>query len=81
LAITLNMVTLTHNTMSKQITSGQLFKQARTDLGMTQLEVAEKAGIHSNTYAKIERDIQEPSFATIKKIAQVLKLSLEDIPA
>lgn len=37
---------------------------------LTQLEVAEKAGIHPNTYAKIEEGLQKPSFATIKKNLQ-----------
>ncbi len=58
-----------------------MFKQARLKKELTQFEVAEKAGIHPNTYAKIERGLQEPSFASIIKICKVLDLNIADIPA
>jgi transcriptional regulator with XRE-family HTH domain len=61
--------------------ASRIFKQARLKKELTQLEVAEKAGIHPNTYAKIERGLQEPSFATIKQICKVLDLNVADIPA
>lgn len=48
---------------------------------MTQLQAAEKAGIHPNTLAKIERNEQTPAFATIRKLAKVLDVDLADIPA
>lgn len=66
--------------MSKQST-GSVLKAARTKANLTQQELADKAGIHPNTYAKIERDEQEPSFDTVKRLAKVLKLKLEDIPS
>lgn len=56
-------------------------KDARNKLSLTQQEVAKHSGIHPNTYAKIERDEQEPSFDTVKRLANVLKLKLEDIPS
>ena len=62
-------------------TTGQLFKEARLKKGLTQVVVANKSGVYPNTYAKIERGEQEPSFATIKKLARVLDVNLEDIPA
>ena len=62
-------------------TTGKILKDARNKLGLTQQEVAEQSGIHPNTYAKIERDEQEPSFDTVKRLAKVLKLKLEDIPS
>ncbi len=66
--------------MSKQST-GSVLKAARNKASLTQQELADKAGIHPNTYAKIERDEQEPSFDTVKRLAKVLKLKLEDIPS
>lgn len=62
-------------------TTGQILKEARDKLHLTQQEVAEKSGIHTNTYAKIERDEQVPSFDTVKRLAKVLQLKLEDIPS
>jgi len=67
--------------MKSNLTAGQLFKEARLKKGLTQLQVATKSDIHPNTYAKIERDEQDPSFPTIKKLAKVLNLEIKDIPS
>lgn len=61
-------------------TAASLFKQARERKGLTQLDVAKKSGVHINTYARIERGDQKPTFQTIKKVAQVLDLNVADIP-
>lgn len=66
--------------MGKKLTAGEMFKHARLLKGLTQADVAEKAEIHQNTYAKIERDEQEASFSTAKRLALVLGLDLKDIP-
>jgi transcriptional regulator with XRE-family HTH domain len=66
--------------MKSNLTAGQLFKEARLKKGLTQLQVATKSDIHPNTYAKIERDEQEASFPTIKKLAKVLDLEIKNIP-
>ena len=67
--------------MNKKYTTGEVLKEARIKKNLTQIEVAEKAQIHPNTYAKIERDEQDPSFATIKNLAKVLDVNISDIPA
>ena len=52
-------------------------KQAREELGLTQAQVADKAGnITVNYYAMIERGEVNPSFEKIKAIAKVLKLKI-----
>jgi transcriptional regulator with XRE-family HTH domain len=61
--------------------AGQIFKQARNAKGLTQAELAEKSGIHWNTIAKIERGEQKPEFDTIKRLAKVLELNVNDIPS
>lgn len=60
--------------------AAKLFQAARTVKGLTQVEVAQRASIHINTYARIERGEQNPTFQTAKKIAKVLDLNLADIP-
>lgn len=67
--------------MSANKTAGDMFHKARLQKGLTQIEVAKKAGVHPNTYAKIERGEQNPTFPTIKKVAKVLDINLADIPA
>jgi transcriptional regulator with XRE-family HTH domain len=65
--------------MSKS--AAKIFKEARLKKGLTQIEVAKKSGIYPNTYAKIERGEQDPSFATAKKLAKTLDIDISDIPA
>ncbi|MDE0581516.1 helix-turn-helix domain-containing protein [Planococcus sp. A6] len=48
-------------------------KDQRINLGFTQEEVAEKAGIARTTYAMIEQGERSPSVIVAKKIAQSLE--------
>ena len=59
--------------------TGKFFKKRRKEKGLTQIQVAQKAGVYVNTYAKIERGEQEPSFPTVKKLAKALDIDLSDI--
>lgn len=54
-------------------------KNARTEQGMTQLDVAEKAGISVNYYARIERADVKPSVETLEKIIKALNVKSSDI--
>lgn len=60
--------------MTTDNTAGAIFKEARHKKGLTQVEVAEKAGIYPNAYAKIERGISKPSPASIKKLIKALDI-------
>jgi transcriptional regulator with XRE-family HTH domain len=53
---------------------GQRFKEAREKKKMTQVQVAKKAGMNTNYYAVIERGEINPSFETLKKIAEALNI-------
>jgi transcriptional regulator with XRE-family HTH domain len=61
------------------ISIAKAFKQARIEQALTQTEVAKKAGIHPNSYARIERGLQTPTFPTIKKLAKVLSINLTEL--
>lgn len=50
----------------------KIFKDARQKSGMTQAEVANKAGINPNTYAKLERAEHEPSPESRRRLAVAL---------
>jgi len=54
----------------------QIFKAARKKQGLTQKEVADKAGIDSNTYSRIERSVQKPGYDTARSIARALGVDL-----
>lgn len=65
--------------MSANKTAGQILKEARLKKDLTQAEVAYKAGIHPNTYAKIERGENMPSPESIKKLIKVLDIESSKI--
>jgi transcriptional regulator with XRE-family HTH domain len=65
--------------MTTNITPGQILKEARDKKGLTQVEVADKAGLHPNTYAKIEREENQPSPESIKKLVKVLDIDASKI--
>jgi transcriptional regulator with XRE-family HTH domain len=73
-----------YNTLeSKQIMDFQeniakIFREAREKSGLTQAEVAKKAGIHVNYYARIERGEKiEPRGYIINNIAGALDIKLK----
>lgn len=53
---------------------GRKLKEAREKKKMTQAQVAEKAGMNTNYYAVIERGEINPSYETLKKIAEALDI-------
>ncbi len=64
--------------MEKQIPKGlgNKLKQARKKAKLTQEEVAEKAEIHVNYYARIERSEAMPRYDIVKQIAKALRIDL-----
>lgn len=66
--------------MSANKTAGQILKEARLKKGLTQVEVADKAGMGINTYPKIERGVSKPSPDSIKKLIKVLNIEPSNIP-
>lgn len=54
-------------------------KHFRTLKGLTQVQLAEKAGVNPNAYAKIERGNREAKNSVLKKLAKALGVSSSDI--
>ncbi len=54
-------------------------KDARAENGLTQKQLAVKAGIGVNYYAQIEQGHVNPSYAHLQKIAKALGVKLSDI--
>lgn len=59
--------------------TAEKIQQIREKKGFTQQEVAIKAGLDSNSYAKIERGETKPYGVTIAKIAKALGVKSSDI--
>lgn len=58
---------------------GKKLKKFRLSLDLKQADVAGKAGISVNYYARIERDEENPTIETLEKILKVLKVKSSDI--
>lgn len=54
-----------------------IFKEAREKAGLTQAEVAKKAGIHVNYYARIERGEPEARGIILNQIAKALNITIK----
>jgi transcriptional regulator with XRE-family HTH domain len=51
---------------------GERARAARTRLGLNQLEVAERIGISSEAYGRLERGVMTPRLATFLRLCDVL---------
>lgn len=58
---------------------GKKIKTIREKKGLTQAEVAEKAGIHFNYFARVERGEVDARIPIIEKIAKALGVKSSDI--
>ena len=58
---------------------GKNIQKVRKEKGLTQAEVAEKAGINVNYYAVIERGEKKATLETLEKIFKVLKVKSSEI--
>jgi transcriptional regulator with XRE-family HTH domain len=58
---------------------GNKLRQAREKAGLTQADLAEKAGVNPNYYATVERGENNPSFEKLQKILKVLGIKSLDI--
>lgn len=58
---------------------GKKLKAARKKIGLTQEDVAKKADISINYYARIERDEENPTLETLERVLKALKLKSSDV--
>lgn len=54
---------------------GTKIKNAREDMDLSQREMAERIPMNQSNYSKIERNLQEPNLAQLRRICLILKLS------
>ncbi len=63
---------MSESDMSSQKQFGQNLRKVRNQIGLTQKQVANKAKMHVNYYARIERGEENPSYEAIEKIITAL---------
>lgn len=64
--------------MGSQEKLGKNIKKARKKTGLTQEQVAEKAGIHVSYVSRIERGKVNPSYEILESLAKILKVKSSD---
>lgn len=67
-----------HDEKTVMSTAAKL-KKYRLERNLKQVEVAEKANLNSNYYAKVERGEAVVSILTLEKICKALKVKSSDI--
>lgn len=58
---------------------GEKLKLARKAAGMSQADLAEKVGCRQKDISRWESGLHEPGALTLKKMAQVLGCSMDDL--
>lgn len=61
------------------MTTGQLIKAARKNAGMTQTELAKKLNIPFQSVSQWERDLRNPKYDTLKRIAAALNIPIHEL--
>ncbi|HUD06945.1 MAG TPA: helix-turn-helix transcriptional regulator [Candidatus Saccharimonadales bacterium] len=54
--------------------ASKIFREARRNAGLTQAELAKKAGLSTSGYTKIEQGISRPEPESIKKLVKALDI-------
>lgn len=60
-------------------TFGRRIRDARIDLDLSQKNMAELIPMNQSNYSKIERGLQEPNIHQLKRIAEILNKSVDDL--
>lgn len=60
---------------------GKAIKQHRSALGLSQEELAARAGMHRTYVSEVERGERNPSITSIEKLAQALEISITSLLA
>ena len=58
---------------------GKKLREVREKAGLTQSELAEKAGINSNYYAIVERGEKSISYEKLQRVLKVLNIKSLDV--
>lgn len=60
-------------------TFGRKIRDYRIDLDLSQKEMASLIPMNQSNYSKIERGLQEPNIHQLKRIAEILNKSVDDL--
>jgi transcriptional regulator with XRE-family HTH domain len=58
---------------------GKNLKDIRVEKNISQAELAEKIGVHTNHLSRYERDLSNPSIEVVANIAKALDVSIDEL--
>lgn len=58
--------------------TGQIVKQKRLKMGLSQVQLADRSGVLQTTISAIERGV-DPTGKTLKKLAIALNITVDDL--
>ncbi len=56
-----------------------MLKKARERRKLTQVQLAEKVGVHEITISRLERGNRQPSMALLQRLAKVLRVKVTEL--
>lgn len=56
-----------------------MLRRVRRQRKLTQVELAEKVGVHEMTISRLERGERQPSLALLRRLAQALKVKVGEL--
>ena len=59
--------------------TGKMLRRARMRRKLTQVQLAEKVGVHEMTVSRLERGERQPSLALLQRLAKVLKVKVGEL--
>ena len=66
-------------TEMKKRSMGMMIAEKRKELGMTQLDLAEKMGVTDKAVSKWERDLSCPDVNSLPKLAEIFGMSVDEL--
>ena len=63
----------------KKESMGMIIAAKRKELGMTQLELAEKMGVTDKAVSKWERDLSFPDVTSLPRLAEIFGMSVDEL--
>ena len=60
-------------------TMGMMIASKRKELGLTQMELAEKMGVTDKAVSKWERDLSCPDISSLPKLAEIFGMSVDEL--
>lgn len=73
------MTSINNSNKEELIKLGKKCKQRRQELGLSQEDFSDKAGLHRTYISQFERGLRNPTYTTLEKIASTHGISIKDL--